>query len=314
MRVGIDIGGMSVKYGLVDEGNNIVARHVITTKTEIAAPEFIKEIGQQLHFLLEGTSYTMADIECIGIGCPGAINAKKGIVVYASNLGWSNVDIVAQMKEVIPVPIALANDADAAALGEAKAGAAKGANDAVLITLGTGVGGGVIINGSIFAGPLNGGCELGHMIIQAGGHPCGCGNQGCFESYASATALMRMGRDAAKANPESMLGKECQGSFDSITGKTIFDCRDAGDEIAAQVVDTYLNYLSIGVANVVNIFRPEVIILGGGVSAQKEKLTDEIQKRLEALSFAPGVCETAKVVTSILGNDAGIIGAACIVS
>lgn len=310
MRIGIDIGGMSVKYGLVDDRNNIVTRHVIDTNTEISAPEFIKEIGQQLHVLLEGTSYTMADISSIGIGCPGAIDSKKGLVVHASNLGWDQVDLVAQMTEMFQVPIGLANDADTAALGEAKAGAAKGASDVVLITLGTGVGGGVIINSSIFSGPLNGGCELGHMIIHADGYPCNCGKNGCFESYASATALMRMGREAAMANPNSMLWKVVDGRFDEITGKTIFDCKEAGDEQASQVVDTYLNYLSIGIGNIVNIFRPEKIIIGGGVSAQKEKLTNEIENRLNNLVFAPNACETAKVVTSVLGNDAGIIGAA----
>lgn len=313
MKLGIDIGGMSVKYGVVDPDNKIVARHVIETNTQMDGAQFVEMMIEAAKAFLVESGYELSEIESIGIGCPGVINVKDGVVVYASNLAWDNVEVVAPFKEVFQVPVALANDADAAALGEATAGAANGAKNAALLTLGTGVGSGVIIDGKILSGPLNGGCEMGHITIQPDGVLCACGNRGCLETCASATALMRMGREAAAANPDSMLAKESKGDLESIKGKLIFDCKEAGDEAAIKVVDTYLDYVTIGVGTVINIFRPEVVILGGGVSAQKEKLTDEIEKRLEKRAFGTGVCEHAKIVTSVLGNDAGIIGAAHLV-
>lgn len=313
MKLGIDIGGMSVKYGLVDEHNKIVANSVIETDITVEANVFAKRMIEESVRIIEESGKTIKDIESIGIGCPGVINVKQGVVVYASNLGWKNVELVGAFKEIFDIPVALANDADAAALGEAVAGAAKGSENAVLLTLGTGVGAGVIVDGRILSGPLNGGCEMGHTTIQADGIKCSCGNKGCLETYASATALMRMGRDAARENPDSMLAKKSGRDIESIEGKLIFDCKEAGDQSAIEVVDKYLDYVTIGVANAINIFRPEVVILGGGVSAQKEKLTDEIEKRLEKRAFGTGICEHAKVVTSILGNDAGIIGAAHLV-
>lgn len=313
MKIGIDLGGMSVKYGLVDGNNEIIKRHVITTNAQIPAEDFVKEMCNAVYTLLEGSEYTLSDITGIGIGSPGVINISEGIVVYSTNLGWKNVKLVELFEKEFNLPIGIANDADAAALGEATAGAAKGCDNAVLLTLGTGVGSGVIMNGKVFQGPLNGGCELGHMTIEAHGIRCTCGNVGCLEAYASATALMRMGREAAQANPDSMLSKKAAGNLDSIKGKLIFDCKDEGDEVAMKVVDSYLHYLGVGVATVINTFRPEIVILGGGVSAQKEKLTNEIQERLKTLVFGSDICETSKVVTSTLGNDAGIIGAAVLV-
>lgn len=313
MKLGIDIGGMSVKFGIVDGDNKIVARHVIETNTNIEGTQFVAEMIEATKAVVLENGYEISDIKSIGIGCPGVINAKDGIVVYASNLTWDGVKVVEPFLQEFQVPVALANDADAAALGEAMAGAANGAKNAALLTLGTGVGSGVIIDGKILSGPLNGGCEMGHITIETDGVLCGCGNRGCLETCASATALMRMGREAAIANPDSMLAKEAKGDVESIKGKLIFDCKEAGDAVAAEVVDEYLNYVTIGVATVVNIFRPEVVILGGGVSAQKEKVTDEIEKRLEKRAFGTGVCQHAKVVTSVLGNDAGIIGAAHLV-
>ncbi len=310
MKLGIDIGGMSVKFGIVDSNNSIVGRHVIETDVEVEAEKFVEQMIEATKVVINENGYQLSDIESIGIGCPGVINTKNGVVVYASNLSWDNVKVAEPFSNEFKVPVVLANDADAAALGEATAGAANGARNAALLTLGTGVGSGVIIDGKILSGPLNGGCEMGHITIEPDGVMCACGNRGCLETCASATALMRMGREAARSNPESMLTKEAKGDIESIKGKLIFDCKEAGDEVAIKVVDTYLDYVTIGVSTVVNIFRPEVVILGGGVSAQKEKLTDEIEKRLKKRAFGTGVCEHAKITTSVLGNDAGIIGAA----
>lgn len=313
MKIGIDMGGMSIKFGLVNEENEIVERHVIATNLEVKPEEFIVQMGQAVHDLLEKTTYALTDVKGIGIGSAGIIDGENGVIVYSNNFDWWNVAIVDQLKKMFDMPIGIANDADTAALGETCAGAAKGHNNVVLLTLGTGVGSGVVIDKKIFQGPLNGGCELGHITIVVDGYPCTCGNKGCLESYASATGLMRLGREAVQENPNSQLAKAVGDNLEDINGKIIFDCADNGDEVALAVVDSYMNYLAVGVAAAVNIFRPEMVILGGGVAAQKEKLTSNIQGRLSKLVFGANESEISKVVTSKLGNDAGIIGAANLV-
>lgn len=310
MKIGIDMGGMSIKYGLVNDQNEIIARHVIPTNIEIKPEEFVKEMGKAVHDLLAQSSYTLDQIDGIGIGSAGIIDRENGVIVYSNNFNWWDVAIVEEFKKMFDLPIGIANDADTAALGETCAGAAKGHDNVVLLTLGTGVGSGVVINKKIFQGPLNGGCELGHITIVVDGYPCTCGNKGCLESYASATGLMRLAREAGEKNPESLLVKTVNGDLDEINGKVVFDCVEAGDETAKGVADAYLHYLSVGVAAAINIFRPEIVILGGGVAAQKEKLTSQIQSRIEKLIFGAKESEISRVVTSQLGNDAGIIGAA----
>lgn len=313
MKIGIDIGGMSVKYGLVNDNNEIITHHVIKTNTEIPALEYVKEMCEGVYTLLKEANINLSEITAIGIGAPGLIDSKNGEIVYSANFGWRNVALVKIFQEEFNLPVALANDADVAALGEVCDGAAKGKDNVILLTLGTGVGGGVILDKKILSGPLKGGCEIGHMTLQMDGNVCACGQKGCFETYASATALMRMGREAARDNKDSMLAKKAEGNMEAVDGKLIFDCAQEGDKTALLVVDNYLHGLSVGIASLVNIFRPEMIILGGGVSAQKEKLTNEVQKRVENLSFGSGEGEAPTIVTSKLGNNAGIIGAANLV-
>lgn len=309
MKIGIDIGGMSVKYGLVDEDNKIVAKHTIPTNIEISANEFIECIGDGIFELLEMTSNTMEDIKGIGVGCPGIINSRDGIVIYSNNINWRDVPLVSQLKSRFSVPIGIANDADTAGLGEVYAGSAKGLSNAVLITLGTGVGSGVIIDKKIFEGALVGGCELGHMIIESEGVPCTCGGSGCLEAYASASAVMKMGRDIMQQVPDCKLNKECNGDLSKLTAKMIFEIAEQGDEHSQAIVDKYIKYLSIGISSIINIFRPEVIILGGGIANQKEKLTSKLQPIVNNLVFGKEDSQIPKIITSQLGNDAGIIGA-----
>lgn len=313
MRIGIDMGGMSIKFGLVDEKNCIIEKWVIPTRTDVPATEMVEDMIQAVFDLLKKQNLSPGDCEGIGIGSPGTIDDEKGIILYSNNFGWENVAIVTQMKEKLPVKIRIANDADAAALGEVYAGAAKGAKSAVLLTLGTGVGGGVILNRKIFHGPLNGGTELGHMVIQAGGESCTCGRTGCLEAYASATALLRMARQAAENNPESIMNEMCENQLENMNGIIPFEAAGRGDKAALGVIEEYENYLAIGIANVINIFRPEMIILGGGVAAQKENLTRPLKEKVGGLCFGGDYGEIARIVTSELGNDAGIIGAAALV-
>lgn len=310
LRLDIDIGGMSVKTGLV-EGQRIVSRKVIRTDSGRQSPyELIDRIADSAETLLDENGIIPEDCKGIGIACPGTVDAASGTVAYSNNIGWENVAILDRLQNRINIPMALANDADAAALGEVICGAAKGKNSAVLLTLGTGVGGGVIMNKRIFSGFLKGGCELGHMAIERDGRLCTCGRRGCLEMYASASALMNHARELAADTPQSLLVELCGGKIENIDGKIIFEAAKRGDAAADRVVSEYLKNLSIGIANIVNIFRPEIIILGGGISAQKEYLTDGLQKRVAQMCFGGAHGEIPPIVTSVLGNDAGIIGAA----
>lgn len=310
MRIGIDMGGMSVKFGLVNTENEIVEKLVIPTRLDIPAREMIQDMIAAVKKLLHQANMAIKDCDGIGIASPGTVDDRNGMILYSNNFDWEKIPIIDQMKEVFPVPMAIANDADAAALGEVKAGAATGCRSAVMITLGTGVGGGVIQDGKIFHGPLKGGMELGHMVIQAGGEPCTCGRKGCLECYASATALLRMARLAVKKNPDSLMNKMCGGNLENINGIIPFEAAMKGDRAAGEVIGMYEDYLAIGIANVINIFRPEKIILGGGVCAQGENLTKPVEELVKKYCFGGAHGEIASIVTARLGNDAGIIGAA----
>ena len=311
MRIGIDIGGMSIKLGLVGAQGEITAKKVIRTESDRYTPEeIISNIGTAALELLQENGAGIDTCESVGIACPGTCDPQTGMVLYSNNIRWEHVPLLEILKRQLDVPMALANDADAAALAEVLFGAAKGKKDAILLTLGTGVGGGVIVDGKIFRGPLRGGCEPGHMVIVHGGKPCTCGRKGCLECYASASALMGTAREAAQAHPESLLAQWSEGDPSRIDGKMIFTAEKSGDETAAAVIEEYEDYLSAGIANLVNIFRPEAVILGGGVSAQKEYLTDAVQEKVDQLCFGGRHGQIAKVVTSVMGNDAGLIGAA----
>lgn len=310
VRIGIDIGGMSVKIGLVEQ-QRIISRKVIDTDSARQSPYgLIDRIADSVEALLHENGIMPKSCKGVGVACPGTVDVANGIVAYSNNIGWENVAILEHMQKRINIPMALANDADAAALGEVICGAAKGKNNAVLLTLGTGVGGGVIMDKRIFSGFLKGGCELGHMVIERNGKKCTCGRNGCLEMYASASALMNRARELVADAPGSLLMELCRGKTENIDGKVIFEAAQRGDEEADKAVGEYLMNLSIGIANIVNIFRPEIVILGGGISAQKEYLTEPLQKIVNGMCFGGVHGEIPQIVTSALGNDAGIIGAA----
>lgn len=314
MRVGIDIGGMTIKIGLVNEAYEIVDKKVIPTQSDTKpASQVIEAIAVAVKELLQENGLSEADCDGLGVACPGTSDPEEGIVVYSNNIAWENIPLIALMQKNLKIPMALANDADAAALGEVLAGAAAGKDNALLLTLGTGVGGGVILQKKIFSGPLRGGCELGHTVIHRGGRTCTCGRKGCLETYASATALMRDAKEKAADYPNSLLNRLCEAQEGKMDGRIIFEAHRRGDEAAIQVVEAYEDALSEGIADFINIFRPEVVILGGGVSAQKEYLTDALQEKVNKMCFGGSLGEIAQITTSVLGNDAGIIGAAYLV-
>lgn len=309
-RIGIDLGGTNIKVGVVDEENRIVAKKSTKTLVERPWKQVAEDMGRTALALLEEQNIPLSRCVSVGIGSPGIVDAGSGNVIFANNFYWDDIPLVAEVGRYLPQPIKMSNDANCAALGEVVAGAAAGCRDVVLITLGTGVGGGVIIDGRIFEGGHPGGTELGHTLLVAGGEPCTCGRRGCWESYSSATALIAQARRAAAENPDSLMNSLCNGDPKLIDGKMPFDAAQQGDLAAKGVVERYIQWLGEGIINMVNIFRPEKVIISGGVCGQGESLTGPLNAYIADRCFAGDRVFIPPIVIAALGNDAGIIGAA----
>lgn len=308
-NIGIDLGGTNIKVGLVDENYNIVAK--ATTKTNLPRPaeEICGSIVETVWEVLNQAKVTIGEVNSIGIGTPGTANRNSGVVLYSCNLGFKNTDLRSIIKEKLGKEVYVENDANAAAFGEVLAGAGKGYKDVVVVTLGTGVGGGIIIDGKIYTGFNFCGAELGHTVIHFGGRQCGCGRKGCFEAYSSATALINMTKEGMEAHPDSKMW-QIAGSLDGVDGKTAFDGWRSGDAAASDVVDMYIEYLGCGLTNIVNTFQPEVLLIGGGICKEGENLTKPLEKILARDSYCIDPERSTKLDIAKLGNDAGIIGAA----
>ncbi len=307
---GVDIGGTGVKSGIVDENGKIVIKSSIKTGRERSYEAVIADIAEQLKKLAVDAGIDINEITGIGIGCPGAIDSALGIVDYSCNLAWENAEIVKELNKHIPLPAKVSNDANVAALGETKFGAGKSYSDTVFVTLGTGVGGGVIIGNKLFEGYRSKGAELGHMVIVKDGEPCACGRRGCLESYASATALIRDTKRAMEKDKNSAMWDFVGGDIDAVDGRTSFECAKKGDASAMEVVKNYVEYLGEGISNFINIFRPQAVILGGGVCAQGEYLLKPLRAYIKANTYGGVSIPEAEITVATLGNDAGLIGAA----
>ncbi|SDX76728.1 glucokinase [Ruminococcaceae bacterium YAD3003] len=306
---GIDLGGTNIKAGIVDGEGKLLNKISIKTRAERAMEEIIHDMGQLAVDAIKDAGLEVKDIEAIGIGSPGTPDNDEGLLVYSSNLPFNKAPMRKLIREVVDLPVYIDNDANCAAMAEAVAGAGKGAKDSVTITLGTGVGAGVIINGRIFSGFNQAGSEFGHTVLVSGGVQCGCGRKGCFEQYASASALARMTREAAEANPDSLLNKvkEQEGEWNA---RIAFIAMREGDKVAEQVVDQYTDYLADGLANAINTFMPEVLVVGGGVCGEGDPLLIPMrEKTMSRPYFGPGVPKT-RIELAQMGNDAGIVGAA----
>ena len=305
--VGIDLGGTNIAAAVVDEFGNIYGR--ATRKT--AMPRPYNEIFDDMTLCAKEAAYNSGikweNIESVGIGCPGAINKETGYVDFSNNLDFYDVPIVDYMENALGKKVYVENDANAAAWGEFVAGCGKDTNNMILLTLGTGVGSGIILNGHLFRGAFGTGAELGHAVVIADGEKCTCGRHGCLECYASATALANQAKEVAKENPQCEIMKLCKGDTNRINGKTIFL---ANDSVAKNIIDTYLSYLSVGIVNIVNMFQPEVICLGGGVSGAGERILEPLQNAIKEKAFARFGKKHTQIKIASLGNDAGIIGAA----
>lgn len=307
--VGIDLGGTFIKGGIVDDLGNIIVDDKTPTESEGGSEVVARNIASLVSSLIAKTDLSIKDIEGIGMGVPGMIDSERGEVVYSNNLGWKHFMIGDRVGELTGLTVKIANDANVAALGEAKFGCGKDYKDTVLITLGTGVGGGIVLGGKLFEGNKSAGAELGHSVIMAGGEPCSCGRRGCLEAYASATALIRDTKRAMENNPDSKMW-EC-GGLDKVDGKVAFDYMDS-DESAKAVVKNYTDMLGVGLVNIANVFRPEAIMLGGGVCAEGERLTAPLNEFMEREIYAGEKGPKVEILIAKLGNKAGILGAAAL--
>lgn len=308
LQVGFDVGGTNIKAGVVHDNMEILCQRSVPFpggegygKVAVVMADLVKDMAKEV-------GIQPAEFKSIGIATAGSINREGTMILDAHNLGFHNVPLKAEMAKYFPdMKVCLGNDADVAALAELHAGAFRGCKTAILITLGTGVGGGVILNGRMFKGGMGHGIELGHMIIQHGGPLCTCGNKGCIESLCTATWLVQQGRKAIVEYPISLIYERAGGDMNRVTAKMVMDCAKEGDSIAYNIFETYVGSLSSAVISCVALLDPEVIALGGGVSLAGDFLFEPLRKLVKQKSFFKA---DHKVVPAQLGNNAGFIGAA----
>lgn len=310
--LGVDLGGTNIIVGLVNEDGKIVESistpTIPTRKIEVIFDDIINLCKE----LIKKHNLNKDNLKGIGFGVPGEVDVKNGIINYSNNIPINNFDAQSYVKNKLDFPVKFANDADCAGLGELIAGTGKGCSDIIVLTLGTGVGGGIVINKKVFTGFYAGGAELGHQVIVHNGEKCTCGNNGCLEAYASATALIRDGKAKALQNSNTALHKEVlNGDLENLNAKNIFDCAEKGDQLSKQLVEDYLDYLSSGIVSLINIFKPEMILLSGGISKQGKKITEPLTEKVSKRLFGSKI--KTKIDIASLGSDAGLIGASMLV-
>ena len=311
-KIGVDLGGTNIAVGLVNENYEIKVKKSLPTGAERAPEAIVDDIAKLCFDGCADAGIEISEVAGIGIASPGIADSATGIVKYTNNLPFKNFHIADLLRDRTGVErIRIANDANVAALGEAVAGAAKGSRNSVMITLGTGVGGGIIIDGKVYSGFNAAGGELGHIVIEKDGVQCTCGRRGCWETYSSATALVRMTKEKIEECRES--GRDSlMLSAERISGRTACDAMRQGDEAAREVYDKYVSYLATGLTNIVNIFQPEVISLGGGVSNEGQSLIDSLIPLVRKEQYGSGFVPSTEIRIAELKNDAGIIGAAAL--
>lgn len=313
--IGVDLGGTNIAIGLVNENYEIVKKGSVPTKPERGADAIVEDMAALSRKLVEEMGITMDDVVSAGVATPGTANNETGVVEYANNIPFLRYPLADKLSALLDgKPVYIENDANAAAKAEAMAGVAKGEPFSVMITLGTGLGGGIIINGKVYSGFNFAGAELGHIVIEKGGRQCSCGRKGCWEAYSSATGLVNITKDrivdarnaGRKTSMEEMIG----GDLDKVSARTAFTAMKAGDEVAAEVVDEYISYLATGIVNIINIFQPNVLSIGGGVCNEGEYLTKPLLEKVWSETYSREGTPQTKIMIAKLGNDAGIIGAA----
>ena len=309
--IGIDLGGTNIAAALVDENGAMSHKVSIPTRTVDGTDAVLSGLEKVVDLILEESGLKASDIHSIGIGVPGMMNVETGEILFSANLPLANVNITTGLKAKFGVPVYINNDANCAALGEVKGGAAKGTQEAIFVTLGTGVGGGIVTGGKIYSG--HNGCagEIGHIMIEMGGRQCGCGRKGCWEAYASATGLIITTKELMEQDKNSKMWEIVEGDITKVNGRTAFDAMRAGDETAKKAVDIYTHHLAVGIIDLINIFEPEVIAIGGGISNEGETLLAPLREIVNAETYSGKSDQVSQVriIKASLGNDAGIVGA-----
>ena len=301
---GVDVGGTTVKLGLFNTNGDLMEKWEIPTVTEDDGKAILPDCAKSILKKMDEREMDRTEVVGVGIGAPGPIDSE-GTLYGAVNLGWGTMSLKKELQTLLNMPVEAGNDANVAALGEAWQGGAKGYEDVVVVTLGTGVGGGIVIDGKIYSGSNFGGAEIGHTVISVDGPQCTCGRKGCFEVYSSATGLIRMTKEALAEHPDSMMKEE-----EHISGRTAFNYMRKGDAAAKEVVDKYIKYLAAGITNTLNIFQPDVLCIGGGVCNEGDPLLLPMKEIVARENYTRNSKKNAEIVIAKLGNDAGIIGAA----
>ena len=301
--IGVDLGGTKISTAISTIEGNILANVVLPTKAEEGEVAVVGRIIQSIDEVIVGSSTSIDEVEAIGIGSPGPLDAKKGIIITTPNLPFKDYNLVQPLKEKYNIPVYLDNDANAAAIGEYMFGAGKGKESIIYFTVSTGVGGGAVLDGKVYRGHTSNALEIGHTTVDPNGPRCNCGNLGCLEAMSSGTAIAKKGKEAVSTNVETSLKK-----YDTITSYEVFKEAEAGDEVAKDIIDNALTYLGIGVANAIATFDPEMIIIGGGVSKAGDIVFDTVKKVVNKRCFK-SMAESCEIVPAGLGSDAGVVGA-----
>ena len=309
--VGVDIGGTNLKAGLVDEEGNLLATQKMKV-AEIANKDALAwTVASMVHELAKAAGVPLSEVASVGVGVPGTVDIRAGSIAYTCNLPLRDVPLRKLFHKYLNIPLYIENDANCAALAEFHVGAGRESKRFVTITLGTGVGAGIVHNGKIYHGANGMAGEVGHMVIEQNGLPCPCGRRGCWEQYASATALKRMTAEALAAHPESGLARVIAENDGHVSGQSAFIAAREGDAVGQAICEKYVEYLSCGVVNVVNIFQPDTLAIGGGVSNESdEQLLHPLQQLVERETIPCSAGKKTRIVKAQLGNQAGIIGAA----
>ncbi len=314
--IGVDLGGTNIAVGIVDENDKIIKKGSVPTKPERGADAIVADMAALSKSLLADLGVPLSQVAWAGVATPGTADSERGVVVYANNIPFLDYPLAANLSSLLDgVPVHIENDANAAAKAEAIAGVAKGVKYSVMITLGTGLGGGIVLDGEVYSGFNFAGAELGHMVIEKDGRQCSCGRRGCWEAYSSATGLVNITKDriadSRKAGRKTIMEDMIGGDISKVSARTAFSAMKQGDEVASEVVDEYIGYLACGLGNIINIFQPEVLSIGGGICGEGDYLLKPLKEKLffKETYTKEGTPQT-RIEIAALGNDAGIIGAA----
>ncbi|MBQ8229519.1 MAG: ROK family protein [Clostridia bacterium] len=307
--IGIDLGGMSAKGGLFSLSGELLCEEKVKTNASDGFEGTVKRLAELSERLAKKANADFSEVQAIGVGAPGVVDSRRGVVLRWSNFDWQNAPLAEKLQELTGKKTYIANDANIAALGESKFGATSQYQSSILLTIGTGVGGGMVFDGELIEGYQSAGAEFGHITIREGGLPCACGRRGCYEKYASASALILQTRHAMVEDLNSQMWEIAEGEIENVNGRTAFIAAKNGDKTAKRVVEQFVGYLSEGIADFVNILRPEAIVLGGGIANEGETLFEPLRKAVNARSYVAMDIVPLKIVGAKLGNKAGIYGA-----